>query len=738
MSQVAPCPPRPGAGSRKMPEMLRFALAFILLLASTQLFAAQSPQARASGAAVPVQVVPAFPCADQDVRLLFRYCTCNERVVDTQRVDLLHERILVEVDSSVVCVQCAPDTFGINLARFPVGHHRFLTEVTYRWGSSDSSATHTDYYVNEFDVRPACGQNSSIPFLTAVNIGIDAPCTVCPPHVCAGDSVQVYLHGEFPDASYALVEATATQDSLSPIPTSQVRLVYSRACSGVQVPTSWSASFPIAPMVYGSNGLRVTAYLRDDCHAGVPQWIGEARFPIAVDQCEGQRDCYTASFLRQPGQCDAYVAPGNPGFAWLGITSDRPIGGVQGRLVFDRPGLHVQSIEPAYAGSVLKWDRTADGANFVIVVPPDSMPPSPPDVLRMLLSVRVALDVGAVIDGIVRLQPVDLLVSDPAGQRVQQCAVRTTGPGPVEVIDNSARFCTEVGCDYNGDGRSDVRDLVLMVNCLLYPPPNARCPAPPDCNGDEQNDLDDVLCCARRILHGSPPDSVHAVPAPEVTLAFGTPVLVAGGVDLPVMVGGIGRIGATRLEFSYPDEAFASASVELNDPSGHWLALDEAGGGRAVFGGIRLSPEDAYGALPLTLHLRTRAGQQVAGSVSFVAGDFSDANGATLITSARPVTMPIGGGRNIALRAARPNPFGAETHFGVGLAQAADLEVVVYDLAGRRVATLFKGRAAAGTHEITWRRTREDGSLVPSGIYFYRIVSGGEQQGGKLLVLARD
>ena len=162
-----------------------------------------------------------------------------------------------------------------------------------------------------------------------------------------------------------------------------------------------------------------------------------------------------------------------------------------------------------------------------------------------------------------------------------------------------------------------------------------------------------------------------------------------------------------------------------------------------MFGGIRLAPDplqvsaDLAPPLELVLHLVTRVGQQPAGTVAFVAGDFSDDSGALLATSAYPATMPVGGGGgNIALRAARPNPFGAETHFGVGLAQAADLEVGVYDLAGRRVTTLFKGRVEAGTREFTWRRTRDDGSLVPSGMYFYRIVSGGEQKGGKVLVLA--
>src|SRR4029079_7866924 len=127
MSQVAPCPPRPGAGSREMPELLRFTFACILLLVSTQSFAAQ---VRPSGAVDPVQVVPAFPCADQDVRLIFTYCTCNQHVIDTQRPLPLRVRIFVSVDS-VMCVRCAPDTVGINLGRFAPGHYLARTEVMY-------------------------------------------------------------------------------------------------------------------------------------------------------------------------------------------------------------------------------------------------------------------------------------------------------------------------------------------------------------------------------------------------------------------------------------------------------------------------------------------------------------------------------------------------------------------------------------------------------------------------------
>jgi hypothetical protein len=721
-----------------MPALLRFALVIALLLASAPSFAAPSPLAHADGVSDPVRIFPDFPCADQDVRLIFTYCTCNVHVAGFHRTNVNNARIDVVVDTSIVCVQCAPDTVGFDLGRFPVGRHRFLTQVVSRVSGPDSSMTHTDYYVSEFEVRAECGPSGPLPFLTAVNIGIDAPCVDCPPRICAFDTSQVYLHGLFNDASYALAEVTFIPDDYSPIPVPpRVRLLFSKTCSGPAVLTPWSTTFAIPPLLPGSNHLYIEEFLRDDCQPGNLISLGSATFPIAVQDCRTTGNCYLASFVRQPGACDANVTPASPAFTVLGINSGRAIGGVQGRLVFDRPGMHVQSIEPAYAGSILKWDRTPDGANFVIVVPPDSMPPSPPDVLRPLLFVNVALDgVRVDGDGVVRLTPVDLLVSDPTGAEIPHCiSVVTT------VLDPSARICTQAGCDFNGDGRTDVRDIVVMVRCLLYPDPNVRCPETPDCDADGEHDLDDVLCCARRILHGAPPDSAGSVPAPEVSVAFGAPVAVAGGIDVPVTLYGSDHVFATRLEFEYPDGAFASASVELTDHPANWLGLAEASAGRALFGGIQLAPdhsESLVGPLKLTLHLVSRAGVAPAGTVAFARGDFSNVNGAMLATSARPVSVPLGGGGNVALRAARPNPFGAETHFAVGLARAADLVVGIYDLAGRRVATLFKGRAAAGTREFTWRRTRDDGSLVPSGMYFYRIVSGRETTGGKVLVLARD
>jgi hypothetical protein len=53
------------------------------------------------------------------------------------------------------------------------------------------------------------------------------------------------------------------------------------------------------------------------------------------------------------------------------------------------------------------------------------------------------------------------------------------------------------------------------------------------------------------------------------------------------------------------------------------------------------------------------------------------------------------------------------------LPEASDVTIAVFDIAGRRVATLERGRQSAGTHDLNW-----DVSGVLRGLYFCRIQAG--------------
>ena len=63
-----------------------------------------------------------------------------------------------------------------------------------------------------------------------------------------------------------------------------------------------------------------------------------------------------------------------------------------------------------------------------------------------------------------------------------------------------------------------------------------------------------------------------------------------------------------------------------------------------------------------------------------------------------------------------------------GLAQAAAVDLAVFDAAGRRVRQLVRGLQPAGEHAIAWDRPGAGDSGMESGIYFCRLKVGDSTQ----------
>lgn len=73
---------------------------------------------------------------------------------------------------------------------------------------------------------------------------------------------------------------------------------------------------------------------------------------------------------------------------------------------------------------------------------------------------------------------------------------------------------------------------------------------------------------------------------------------------------------------------------------------------------------------------------------------------------------------------AAPNPFNPATTIRYAVDAGVQAELVIHDVAGRRVKTLVSGFVEAGTHEVRWDGRDEDGRRVASGVYLYRLVAG--------------
>ncbi len=82
-----------------------------------------------------------------------------------------------------------------------------------------------------------------------------------------------------------------------------------------------------------------------------------------------------------------------------------------------------------------------------------------------------------------------------------------------------------------------------------------------------------------------------------------------------------------------------------------------------------------------------------------------------------------------------PNPFNPTTTIKFGIPKAGQVELVVYDLLGRKVKTLLNENTHVGYHSVVWDGTNDYGNKVSTGIYFYRLKAGSLQQTQKMILL---
>ncbi len=77
-----------------------------------------------------------------------------------------------------------------------------------------------------------------------------------------------------------------------------------------------------------------------------------------------------------------------------------------------------------------------------------------------------------------------------------------------------------------------------------------------------------------------------------------------------------------------------------------------------------------------------------------------------------------------------PNPFNASTTISYSIPKTGSVGLIVTDLLGRHVARLVDGIESAGFH-----RVRFDGSRLASGMYVYRLTTGGRTLSGRMILM---
>lgn len=112
---------------------------------------------------------------------------------------------------------------------------------------------------------------------------------------------------------------------------------------------------------------------------------------------------------------------------------------------------------------------------------------------------------------------------------------------------------------------------------------------------------------------------------------------------------------------------------------------------------------------------------------------YTNNNGGTVtdIKEKKEIEIPT----KLKLEQNYPNPFNPSTTIGYTIpisviSQNSKVKIIVYDILGNEITTLFNGNKSAGEYEVKF-----DGTDFPSGVYYYQINVGAYTQTNKMILL---
>lgn len=687
-------------------------------------------------------------CFQNDLFLAFGECGCAVTMLGARKIDDTHTEFRIAVDRGVVCIRCVEDSLILPIGVYPAGDHTIEIRAVAEVKEPDGSVHEVvNVFQFRFFVSSTCPPPpGELPYVKAVFVGKPEPCAPCPPVVCPLDSIPVFGEGETPDnctlfAGVQLLPSPVVGPGPQP---PLVRFLFAtnsclrRPCA--LFPQPWKAKVELPPLPTGQYFLLVESALIDSCTDSLVV-LGNATVPFLVTEpCSVQtRECINHQFGDRGPDCADTISPDHPVFLPFDVASSVALAALQGEFRLYPPGLRITNLEAvglAHDMHLVWHSLEGGGASWVLFAEHGAPIPEADFYPVTVLRIRVDAIPGVPIPEVTTLYLASLLGSDSTGVGVPPC------PSILEsAILRGARICRSTPCDFNADGVPDVRDLVVMVHCLHG---DSSCGGRPgsdfDCDRNGIFELSDVLCCAGVILGGSLPDTIGGRVDPAVRAEMGDPIITAAGVDVPLTLHGVDHLGAARLDLRYPIDRYEVLSVEYGGQSG-WLNLHEAKDDRVTLGMISIDPIylDGLGdpTIEATVHLGLKVGAQPGGDATLVETQFSAPDGAS-IQGGDATTRPLVVTRFLSLATPHPNPFSDVSHFSVTLSRPVNLEVGIYDLAGRRVASIFHGSAQAGTRDFEWRRRSDEGVMVPSGVYFYRAVAEGSVETRKVLVMGGD
>ena len=88
-----------------------------------------------------------------------------------------------------------------------------------------------------------------------------------------------------------------------------------------------------------------------------------------------------------------------------------------------------------------------------------------------------------------------------------------------------------------------------------------------------------------------------------------------------------------------------------------------------------------------------------------------------------------------ALHQNYPNPFNPTTRINYDVPEDGNIQLIIYDLMGRKVTTLLNQSQAAGYHHALWDGKNNQGRNISAGMYFFQLRGKNYTKTIKMLLL---
>ncbi|MBN2008159.1 VCBS repeat-containing protein [candidate division KSB1 bacterium] len=105
------------------------------------------------------------------------------------------------------------------------------------------------------------------------------------------------------------------------------------------------------------------------------------------------------------------------------------------------------------------------------------------------------------------------------------------------------------------------------------------------------------------------------------------------------------------------------------------------------------------------------------------------------ISSVEPVKLTFTKPASFHLEQNYPNPFNPVTQIDYNILDAGQVNLVVYDMMGKEVKALVNKNHESGSYHVTWDGRDNNGNLVASGVYVYKMKAGDEIESKKMVFI---